>query len=424
MEITLHNAKAGKDDKGLFVLLSIPNRPPEKIYMDEIFEELIETNDTFNLTIKPHIEEAQLRGSTNYSVEEMNRIRTALNLSSKYDPLSPKYNIHNHLQGLYSKYPPMLQFNARNEEEYKKWHEKTRSKLIELIGYDYKKSSIDIEKGPKTEFEDLIFQKISFQSGDFLNVTGILAYKKTITKNNPAPGVICLHGHNKGKICTMGLYHSKSGSYYGLDLAKRGFVTFSIDQWGWGEREGKRKKSLSQPEQHYALVALLLGKTAIGIRTVDVSKSLDFLESLDFVEKKFAVIGQSGGGTTSTFSAAIDDRIDVAVISGYFCDLYESIFSLNHCACNYVPGILKYMDIPDIVALRAPKPTFIVSGDLDDIFPQEGVQSAFRKLKRAYDLFGKPQNLDIDVIKGEGHVFRGDFCYPFLEKHLKNKPIS
>ncbi len=220
------------------------------------------------------------------------------------------------------------------------------------------------------------------------------------------------------------MYHSKSGSYYGLDLAKRGFVTLSLDQWGWGEREGKRKKTLSQPEQHYALVALLLGKTAIGIRTVDVSKSIDVLESLDFVEKKFGVIGQSGGGTTSAFSSAIDDRIDVAVISGYFCELYESIFSLNHCACNYVPGILKYMDIPDIVALRAPKPTFIVSGDRDDIFPQEGVQSAYKKLKRVYDLFGKPENLDIDVIKGAGHVFRGDYCYPFLEKHLKSKPTS
>ena len=419
MEITFQNVKAGKDDKGFYILISMPNRQPEKIYLEEIFEEIIEGNEPFNLTIKPQSDEFKSAGMPNIPTEEINRVRIALNLKPKYDPLSPKFNIHNHLQGLYSKYPPMLQFNARNEEEYKKWKEKARNKLIELIGYDYKKSNIDFEMGPKTELDDLILQKISFQTGDFLNATAILAYKKEITKDNPAPAIICLHGHNKGKICTCGMYHSNSGSYYGLELAKKGFVTLSLDQWGWGEREGKRKKALSNPESHYALVALLLGKTAIGIRTVDVSKSIDFLETLNFIEKKFAVIGQSGGGTTSTFSSALDERIDVAVISGYFCDSFESIFSLNHCACNYVPGILKYLDIPDIVALRAPKPTFIVSGEKDPIFPQDGVQSAYKKLKRAFDLFGKPENLDIDVIKGARHVFRGDLCYPFLEKHLK-----
>jgi len=75
-------------------------------------------------------------------------------------------------------------------------------------------------------------------------------------------------------------------------------------------------------------------------------------------------------------------------------------------------------DIHDLMAARAPKPTFIVAGKHDPIFPLEGVEFSYRKLMEVYKLYGKEENLQIDVIKGAGHMFRGDKAYSWLEKIL------
>ncbi len=72
-----------------------------------------------------------------------------------------------------------------------------------------------------------------------------------------------------------------------------------------------------------------------------------------------------------------------------------------------------------MVASRAPKPTFIIAGEKDPIFPIEGVREAYEKLKQAYKLYGKEENLAIDIIPDTGHVFRGDYAYPWFDKHLK-----
>jgi cephalosporin-C deacetylase-like acetyl esterase len=64
-------------------------------------------------------------------------------------------------------------------------------------------------------------------------------------------------------------------------------------------------------------------------------------------------MGISGGGTVSLFSAAVDKRIKVAVVSGYFNTFRDSILSLSHCLDNYVPGILNYVEMYDLAGLVA-----------------------------------------------------------------------
>ena len=76
------------------------------------------------------------------------------------------------------------------------------------------------------------------------------------------------------------------------------------------------------------------------------------------------------------------------------------------------------MDFGDMMAARAPKPIFVVAGDNDPIFPLKGVKLAYKKVKEAYELYGKADNLGIDIIPKTGHVFRGDYAYPWLDKML------
>jgi cephalosporin-C deacetylase-like acetyl esterase len=418
MDFSYEGIKVAKDDNGMYFMIPMVNKL-EKIYLEEIFEEFIENGDSIKLSLSTEDKESH-HDSYFDTVDpiEVERVRKQLDLRSVYDNPRSDLNAHTYLTNLFKSNPPELAFSTKTTKEHQEWSKKVKQKVIELSGYNMGLVPLDIEEGPETEFNGIILKKYYYMTAPHLKMAAILAKPKHMDKS--MPGIICVHGHNNGKICSTGFDHSDSDSYYGIELAKRGYVTLSLDQWGWGERKGKYKRTQNNPEQMYSLTALMLGKTAIGIRAWEVSRSIDFLKKFDFVSDKFAVVGQSGGGTTSAFSSVLDDRIDAAVVSGYFCSWWYSIFSVNHCGCNFIPKIMKYIDFPDLMAARAPKPVFVVSGDNDDIFPQEGVQDAYQKLKKVYELYKKPQNLEIDIIKNTGHKFRGLYSYPWLDKVLLN----
>lgn len=128
-------------------------------------------------------------------------------------------------------------------------------------------------------------------------------------------------------------------------------------------------------------------------------------------------MGISGGGTVSLFSAALDERIKVGVVSGYFNTFRDSILSLSHCIDNYVPGILKYIEMYDIAGLVAPRSLFIESGARDPIFPIHGSRAAFKKAQDIYSAFGAAKQIGHEVFDDE-HVFYGKGAFEFLKKML------
>ena len=66
----------------------------------------------------------------------------------------------------------------------------------------------------------------------------------------------------------------------------------------------------------------------------------DFLQSRPEVDgERIGMVGISGGGLVTQFTAALDDRIKAACVSG-FCSRFEAcILSIHHCIDNYVPGL-------------------------------------------------------------------------------------
>ncbi|MCA9888842.1 MAG: hypothetical protein KC546_10740, partial [Anaerolineae bacterium] len=114
--------------------------------------------------------------------------------------------------------------------------------------------------------------------------------------------------------------------------------------------------------------------------------------------------GHSGGGMTALYLAALDDRITTSVVGGYFCDYYYSILGMSHCECNYVPGLLPLGDVADVGALIAPKPVRFINGQIDPIFPIEGVHKAYQTVERAYKLAGAEDACSL-YIHPDGHRY-------------------
>lgn len=336
----------------------------------------------------------------------------------------------------YKTFPRQLAFHARSVEEWRRWREALYRRLVDLLGgFPLERPPLQATVLASKDETDYRWEKVAFQSEPDLYVPCYVLIPHR--SSPPYRPVIALHGHGSGGAAhVVGLIvdeanraaeevHIRKHNYdYGRQLAQHGFMVFVPEQRGFGERM-EAGPDMVQGDPMWlsscrALVfnAILLGKTAIGLRVWDVMRTLDYIRSRpEATVSGVGCLGLSGGGTTTLFAAALDPRITVAVVSGYFNTFRASIMARRHCECNYIPRILQYAEMSDIAGLIAPRPLLVESGTEDDDFPVEGARSAYRELQRIYEALNAPERLDIDVFPG-GHQFSGRKAFDWLDRWL------
>jgi hypothetical protein len=80
-------------------------------------------------------------------------------------------------------------------------------------------------------------------------------------------------------------------------------------------------------------------------------------------------------------------------------------------------------DFAQIAALVAPRPLLILNTDDDGIFPLDGVNRLFTKVRRIYELHGKKSSLGLVITPG-GHGDSQELRVPafnWFNKHLKGE---
>jgi hypothetical protein len=171
------------------------------------------------------------------------------------------------------------------------------------------------------------------------------------------------------------------------------------------------------------------GYTPAGVECWNGVRAIDYLVSRPDVDKdKIGVTGISGGGASTFWIAAADDRVKVVVPVSAMSDLqtYVKDKVINgHCDCMFLYNTYQW-DWTTIAALVAPRPLLVANSDKDPIFPMPGNRRVFEKLSKIYTLYGKAELLDEYVSKG-GHDYRPDLriaAFRFINKHLKNDTTS
>ncbi|MFL5802247.1 MAG: alpha/beta hydrolase family protein, partial [Roseiflexaceae bacterium] len=249
----------------------------------------------------------------------------------------------------------------------------------------------------------------------------------------PLRPVIALHGHGlAGARPLVGLAEGSDeiesmraqNNDYARQLALRGFMVFAPVLRGFAERmeEAPLRETSNRIWSSSCWVqsvnAMLLGKTLLGLRVWDVMRLIDYIRTRpERPADTIGCVGFSGGATVALFSAALDQRIACTVLNSYFNTFRDSIMAIEHCLCNYVPGILEYAEMADIAGLIAPRPLLVVSGLDDPIFPAEGTRRALAALRPIYELLGAPERLDDDLFAG-GHRWNGAKAYDWLARWL------
>jgi dienelactone hydrolase len=338
-----------------------------------------------------------------------------------FDPVA--WTLDRHRQA-----PLKLTFNATTPRQAEAWQKKLRAKVTELIGgFPRSKSPLRGQTLEKRDFMKYRRERFFFESRPGLSVLGYLL--TPVSGKPPFPAVICLPGHGRGVDDIVGIDEkgrdrtNKAGYQhdFAIQAAESGMAAVAIEQMAFGCRRDERTKkgglgrSACQPA---AGAALLLGETMIGWRVWDVMRTVDWIETRNELDpKRIGVMGISGGGTITVFSAALDERIQAAFSSGYLNTFRDSIFSIAHCIDNYVPGILEWAEMYDIAGLIAPRPFFAESGTRDNIFPIEASKDSFSRVKRIYEVFRAGDRFDHEFFEGE-HSFHGKMGIPFLARRL------
>jgi cephalosporin-C deacetylase-like acetyl esterase len=328
----------------------------------------------------------------------------------------------------YDSIKPSMTFSAMTEGAARVWQKRVRRKLTELLGsFPSARAALQTRILEKKKFDGYTREKIIFQSRDNLSVFGYLLLPEKVP--GPVPALVCLPGHGRGCDDIVGIAENgqqretKSGYArdFALQVVEHGYAAFAIEQLAFGCRrdDDARKKGAGQSScQPAAGAALLFGQTMIGWRVWDVMRAIDYLGTRSEIDSsRMATMGISGGGTASLFAAALDERIKIGVVSGYFNTFRDSILSLSHCIDNYVPGILNYIEMYDIAGLVAPRGLFIESGMRDPIFPIHGSRAAFKKAQDIYSVFGARDKIGHEIFDDE-HVFYGKGAFEFLKKML------
>jgi dienelactone hydrolase len=243
------------------------------------------------------------------------------------------------------------------------------------------------------------------------------------------PVVLTPHGHGKaGKSTYAGLFTDEDGRKQieegerdiAVQAVEQGYVALAADMRAFASMRMRREREQDTISscRTLQLHALLFGRTLIGERVWDMSRLIDWAGTrADCDVSRVAITGNSGGGTVSLFAAACDERIAVAVPGCYFCTFADSIGSIWHCECNYVPGMLAAAEMWDVGGLIAPRPFMAVAGRQDEIFPIAAVQRSYDRLREIYRVAGAADRCRLSIGEG-GHRYYKKDAWPFMRQYF------
>jgi hypothetical protein len=139
-------------------------------------------------------------------------------------------------------------------------------------------------------------------------------------------------------------------------------------------------------------------------------------------------VGLSEGGKRTLLLAAFDERVRVAVDSGYFTSLVEEVRDWRRLhgwdVCNHLFGLLRVCDLPEVAALVAPRALLIQNGRSDPLYGAGAVERGFATVRRAYAAAGASDACSLDLFDGE-HVFHPPPAERWLARWLpREAPLS
>ncbi len=303
-----------------------------------------------------------------------------------------------------------------------------KAALQEIVGPFPEKGPLNVRVLGTLKKNGYTVDKVVFESQPKFYVTACLFIPER--RDARLPAILNVIGH------TDIAFRAPSYQQLILNLVKKGFIVFAVDPIGQGERlqyyDPEQQRSLvggpTTEHSYFGRQCFLAGSSAARYFTWDGIRAIDYLTTRPEVDPgRIGVTGISGGGTQTSYIAAIDDRVAAAAPACYiagFRRLLESI-GPQDAEQNFSAGLMHGLDHADLLEVRAPRPTLVVS-TTRDFFSIQGARETYNEAKQAYRALGVEENLDmVEDDSGHGYTKKTrEAIYRFFQQHLKNPGIS
>jgi len=332
-----------------------------------------------------------------------------------------------------------LAFLHRQPNDLESWRAEGRAKVFDLMSYRPKATNPRPQILERVDKGEYVRERLKFWSTPDVEVPCVFLIPKRVKL--PVPAVVALHDHGgfyywgKEKLVETENEHPMLKAYrqkyydgvsFPVSLAQRGYAVIVIDMFYHGERRlildedlenGTNDRSKLEPEETIRKIndraitseeivfrnILHSGFTWGGVLAWDDIRTVDYLQTRREVDPdRIACAGLSIGGWRAVFLAGLDPRIKAACVVGWMTSFRSLIphYEVYTVPSAMVPGLLEYMDYPDVASLTMPNPLLVVHGRQDSLFPPDGVKAAIDNLRGCYQTIGNPERFDTMFFDG------------------------
>ena len=332
-----------------------------------------------------------------------------------------------------------LAFLHQQPKDREAWKAKARTKVFELMSYRPEVTNPRPQILERVDRGDYVCERLNFWTTPDVEVPCYFLIPKRA--KFPVPAVVALHDHGgfyywgKEKLVETDNEHPMLAAYrteyydgvsFPALLAQRGYAVIVIDMFYHGERRlildedlerGTNDRSKHEPEEAIRKInqragsseetvfrnILHSGFTWGGVLVWDDIRTVDYLQTRPEVDpNRIACAGLSVGGWRTVFLAGLDPRIKAACVVGWMTSFRYLIphYEVYTVPSGMVPGLLEYLDYPDIGSLAMPSALLVVHGQQDSLFPPDGVKAAVDSLRQSYQAIGKPERFDTLFFNG------------------------
>ena len=340
------------------------------------------------------------------------------------------------------------------------YRREARRKVVDLFHYRPAPVQPAAEVVDRWEGEDYLQERVMLNTAPWFRIPAYVLIPKGF--RGPRPGIVDLHSHGgmfvfgKEKVMPMPggdhpaiveyRQHNYGGRSTSLELCRRGYVVVSIDAFYFGERRTmyddlrgrvparredyslddvqRLNRRAGQGESTLVKSLFWAGTTWQGVVHWDDIRSVDYLCSRPEVDaRRIGCVGISMGGDRTDYLAGLDDRIGCAVSVGWMSTLREMVKAHvdTHSFVHFLPGMAHYLDLPDLIACRAPKPLMVQYCERDALYPLDGMKRSRKKLEAIYRKAGAPKMFQGRFYDQEHTFSRGmqEEAFAWLDRWLK-----
>lgn len=284
--------------------------------------------------------------------------------------------------------------------EWQSGEDRLRTELKEMLGLlpEPPRGDLQVQITGTHEREGVIVENVVFQSVPGLYVTANLYRPAGVTGRLPAVLYVCGHATVKED----GIAYGSKVNYrrHPVWFARHGYVSLILDTLQLGEIEGLHHGTYREGLWWW----INRGYTPAGVEAWNAIRAVDYLQSrADVDPERIAMTGRSGGGITTWWAGALDERITVAVPVAGLADLHSHIVDgviEGHCDCMYQINLHRW-SFSTLAALLAPRPLLLANSDKDPIFPLDGVLRIHRGLRHIYEqVYDAREQLALTITPG------------------------